>query len=91
MIMYGGSSEDMIATAFAGGLGYSCYYLINNQLKIRFVSEFLASFLIGVIAVFFVHVHLGIQIGMITIGGVMPLVPGVPITNAVRDVFAGHF
>lgn len=28
--------------------------------------------------------------GMITIGAVMPLVPGVPLTNAVRDVLAGH-
>lgn len=91
MIMYGGAWQDIIATAFAGGLGYSCYYLINNRLKIRFVSEFLASFLIGVIAVFFVRLQWGTQIGMITIGGVMPLVPGVPITNAVRDVFAGHF
>lgn len=91
MIMYGGSWHDMIATAFAGGFGYSCYYLINNRLNIRFVSEFLASFLIGVIAVLFVRLQWGTQIGMITIGGVMPLVPGVPITNAVRDVFAGHF
>lgn len=27
---------------------------------------------------------------MIIIGSVMPLVPGVPITNSVRDVLAGH-
>lgn len=80
----------MIATALAGGLGYSCYYFINNHLKVRFVSEFLASFLIGIIAVICVRVNVGEQVNMITVGGVMPLVPGVPITNAVRDVFAGH-
>ncbi|MFT8459807.1 MAG: threonine/serine exporter family protein [Liquorilactobacillus ghanensis] len=90
MLMYGGHWQDLFATALAGGLGYGCYYYINNRLKVRFVSEFLGSFLIGVVAVLCVRVNLGEQIDMITIGGVMPLVPGVPITNAVRDVFAGH-
>ncbi|AUJ31289.1 MAG: threonine/serine exporter family protein [Liquorilactobacillus nagelii] len=90
MLMYGGHWQDLIATALAGGLGYSCYYFINNHLKVRFVSEFLASFLIGIIAVICVRVNVGEQVNMITVGGVMPLVPGVPITNAVRDVFAGH-
>ncbi|MFT8748720.1 threonine/serine exporter family protein [Liquorilactobacillus nagelii] len=90
MLMYGGHWQGLIATALAGGLGYSCYYFINNHLKVRFVSEFLASFLIGIIAVICVRVNVGEQVNMITVGGVMPLVPGVPITNAVRDVFAGH-
>lgn len=28
--------------------------------------------------------------GMIITGGIMPLVPGVLLTNAVRDLLAGH-
>ncbi|KRL96918.1 threonine/serine exporter family protein [Liquorilactobacillus satsumensis] len=91
MLMYGGAWQDMFATALAGGFGYSCYYFINNRLQVRFVSEFLGAFLIGITAVLCVRWGAGNQIDMITIGGVMPLVPGVPITNAVRDVFAGHF
>ena len=32
----------------------------------------------------------GKSLDMIIIAGLMPLVPGVPITNAVRDLLAGH-
>ena len=56
----------------------------------KFVSEFLGALVIGLCASFFVRFHLGTSMGMITIGAVMPLVPGVPLTNAVRDVLAGH-
>ncbi|KRL05616.1 threonine/serine exporter family protein [Liquorilactobacillus oeni] len=91
MLIYGGYWQDLFATALAGGVGYACYYFINNHLRVRFVSEFLGAFLIGIIAVLCVRFRLGYQVDMITIGGVMPLVPGVPITNAVRDIFAGHF
>lgn len=90
LLMYGGKWQDLLAMAIASGLGYSCYYFINNHLRIRFVSEFLGSFLIGLTAVLAVRYSWGYEVNMITIGGVMPLVPGVPITNAVRDIFAGH-
>ena len=33
----------------------------------------------------------GTDLDQIIIGGVMPLVPGLLITNAVRDLMAGHF
>ena len=46
--------------------------------------------IIGVLSVLAVRNNLGISVGMIIIGSVMPLVPGVPITNSVRDVLAGH-
>ena len=42
------------------------------------------------LSVLAVRNNLGISVGMIIIGSVMPLVPGVPITNSVRDVLAGH-
>ena len=38
-----------------------------------------------------VHYLTGQTVDAIIIGGVMPLVPGLLITNAVRDLMAGHF
>ena len=43
------------------------------------------------IAYFAVQGGYGTQLDKIIIGGVMPLVPGLLITNAVRDLMAGHF
>ncbi|EFR97960.1 LabL [Listeria ivanovii FSL F6-596] len=54
------------------------------------MAEFLASLTVGLLAVFTISIGLGINLDKMIIGGVMPLVPGVPITNAVRDLIAGH-
>lgn len=50
----------------------------------------MASFLIGMIAYLFIVTGLGAELDKIIIGSVMPLVPGLLITNAVRDLIAGH-
>ncbi len=64
--------------------------MTNSRYKIRFVIEFLAALLIGFSAVMLVRFNLGYSVDRIIIGALMPLVPGVPLTNAVRDLLAGH-
>ncbi|EFI84325.1 hypothetical protein HMPREF0556_10878 [Listeria grayi DSM 20601] len=90
MIIFGGAWYDFIATCLIGGLGYAIYYYANLWVKVKFMAEFLASFAIGLFAVLAVHLNLGIHLSTMIIGSLMPLVPGVPITNAVRDLLAGH-
>ena len=53
-------------------------------------AEFTASLVIGLLSALLVASGLGTQIDKIIIGSVMPLVPGLSITNAVRDLMAGH-
>ena len=48
------------------------------------------SLVVGVAAMLFVQFGLGSQVDKIIIGAVMPLVPGLLITNAARDLIAGH-
>ncbi|MCP0887213.1 threonine/serine exporter family protein [Ligilactobacillus sp. WILCCON 0076] len=90
VIMYGSSWEDFLPTVIVSALGFSCFYFFNTRFKIRFVSEFIAALVIGFFAVIFVRMHFGTTVNQITIGALMPLVPGVPLTNAVRDLLAGH-
>ncbi|EMG28490.1 hypothetical protein X560_1292 [Listeria fleischmannii 1991] len=90
MIIFGGSWIDFISTCIIGAIGFIIFYYTTEWLKVKFLAEFFASFIVGILAVFVVHVHLGVNLDKIIIGGVMPLVPGVPITNAVRDLLAGH-
>ncbi|MCH3445511.1 threonine/serine exporter family protein, partial [Enterococcus faecium] len=59
--------------------------------RIKFLSEFLSSLLIGIAAIYSVRFGLGSNQDLIIIGCVMPLVPGVQITNAIRDLLAGHY
>jgi uncharacterized membrane protein YjjP (DUF1212 family) len=46
--------------------------------------------LIGFLSFLFVKIGLGHQLDKIIIGSVMSLVPGLLVTNAVRDLMAGH-
>ena len=65
----------------------------NNQSfnKGKVFSEFTASLVLGFVAFFAVKYGYGTELDKIIISSVMPLVPGILITNAVRDLMAGHF
>jgi uncharacterized membrane protein YjjP (DUF1212 family) len=59
-------------------------------LEIRFLSELFASLCVGVMGVLAVHLHLAHGgLLFVLIGGVMPYLPGVAITNSLRDLLAG--
>ncbi|MDQ0220989.1 threonine/serine exporter [Peribacillus cavernae] len=90
LIMFQGRWDDFIPACVAGGIGFSCLIYLHRLLEIKFFAEFLSSFIIGLLAFLFVHTGIGNEVDKIIIGSVMPLVPGLLITNAVRDLMAGH-
>lgn len=90
LIIFTKEYVDAPAGFVAGGVGFAVFWYFNHHFKIQFLSEFIASLVIGIIAVGTVKLHLGVYLDNIIIGGVMPLVPGVPITNAVRDLISGN-
>ncbi len=83
----------LLFAMLAGGSGYAVFYYVNHELRVRFLSEFLASLVIGFVA------YVGIRwLGFthvagdaVIIGALMPLVPGVPIMNAFRDTMSGNY
>lgn len=89
-IMFQGVWLDFIPGIICGGLGYSAFVYFHRLVKVKFFAELMASFLIGVVAFFLTSKGFGQTIDRIIIGSVMPLVPGLLITNAVRDLMAGH-
>lgn len=90
LIMFKGGWIDFIPAMLTGGIGFIFFIYLNRLVDIKLFSEFLSSFLIGLLAVMFVKTGLGNELDKIIIGSVMPLVPGLLITNAVRDLMAGH-
>ncbi|MCP1143413.1 threonine/serine exporter family protein [Lysinibacillus endophyticus] len=91
MVLFNGLWSDIPAAFVAGGVGYFVVIIIQDMTKVKFFSEFFASLVVGFIASLAVHFDLGSEMDKIIVGSVMPLVPGVLITNAVRDLMAGHF
>lgn len=90
MILLGGEWRDFLATLVVGGGGYCAYMFSVNYLKLKYVDEFFASFVIGIIAFMFSQSSYQFSLDNMIIGSIMPLVPGVALTNTVRDLQEGH-
>lgn len=91
LIMFAGVWQDFIPAMVAGGLGYWVLLLVTDATKVKFFSELIAAVAVGLVAALAVELGVGQQLDTIIIGSVMPLVPGVIITIAIRDLIAGHF
>ncbi|MEG0385029.1 MAG: threonine/serine exporter family protein [Solibacillus sp.] len=91
LFLYKGMLTDIPTAFVAGGIGLYIVTIIHKMTRVKFFSEFLAAVSVGVVASLSVHYGFGTEVDKIIIGSVMPLVPGLLITNAVRDLMAGHF
>lgn len=90
LIMFNGVWRDFIPAVVTGGVGFTSVLFFHRVVPIKFFSEFLGSIIIGLLSYFFIKIGWGMQLDSIIIGSVMPLVPGLLLTNAVRDLMAGH-
>ena len=66
------------------------FSLVQRYIQIKFFSEFVAAPVVISIAVASSKIGLATNQNIITIASVMPLVPGILITNAIRDLLAGE-
>ena len=83
--------SNVPAAFVAGGIGLYVLITVQEMTRVQFFAEFSAALIVGIIAFLAVKFGYGTDLDQIIIGGVMPLVPGLLITNAVRDLMAGHF
>ncbi|SDZ66310.1 Uncharacterized membrane protein YjjP, DUF1212 family [Evansella caseinilytica] len=87
--LFGGGWADMMPAFIAAVMSSIVVVEFERYLKVRFAAEFAAAFSGGTIAIFLVFIGMGSNLDQIIIGSLMPLVPGVPLTNAVRDLMSG--
>jgi uncharacterized membrane protein YjjP (DUF1212 family) len=90
LIMFNGGWNDFLAAFLAGGAGFSCISYIHRLVDIKFFTDFLAALLVGLLSFFFKYIGFGHDLSNIIVASIMPLVPGLLMTNAVRDLMAGH-
>ncbi|BDR58111.1 threonine/serine exporter family protein [Xylocopilactobacillus apicola] len=82
--------DDFIPAGVIGMLGYLTSTFLHRFYKMQFISDFVASFLIGLLAFIALKLNLVVSFNGVIIGAIMPLVPGIIIMNALRDMLAGH-
>ncbi|MDD4376757.1 MAG: threonine/serine exporter family protein [Eubacteriales bacterium] len=88
-IFFGGNIMDGIAAAIMGIVITFMEHFLRKREKNEIVYFFVTSVVAGVVAVFTVKFGLGVNLDKIMIGGIMLLIPGIAMTNAIRDMLIG--
>jgi uncharacterized membrane protein YjjP (DUF1212 family) len=89
--LFGGNLVDCIIAALNGLLIVSISRLSYNRVDSVFMVDVAKSFTVALVTMFCVYFFHKTHSEIIIIGSIMPLVPGIPITNAVRDTLQGNY
>lgn len=84
-----GSILEILAAFTAAAMVRYIAHIITQRHGVRFTFEFLGGVTAAVAGVLIHYFWSGLSQDIIIIGGIIPLVPGVAITNAIRDLIAG--
>lgn len=90
-ILFGGTTPDFFASLIVG------FFVVLSTSKIAkykmtfFINNFIGATLATLLSIIIYNIGLGGNIDAIIIASIMPLVPGVAITNAMRDTISGDF
>lgn len=91
-LLLGGGAADCLAAAFVGGLSAGVIWLSGRIRLNAFCQTSLGAFAIAVAALILKQwVFPDLQRDIIIIGCIMPLVPGVIFTTAIRDTLNGDY
>ncbi len=85
-LLFGGDLTDCAASFAAGLLLYLfLLYLVKGRLS-KIASNISGGMLVTLTALLLYHLGLGHHLGEMIIGSIIPLVPGVAFTTAIRDI-----
>ncbi|EIA19879.1 hypothetical protein KKC_09997 [Listeria fleischmannii subsp. coloradonensis] len=90
VLIFGGNWTDLPSSVISGIVAYFIFQKLSNLADYPFIFEFLSTFIGGLVG-YFIHLFIGTNINLTMIGTVIPLVPGIGITNAIRDLMARHY
>ncbi|MCI8402273.1 MAG: threonine/serine exporter family protein [Lachnospiraceae bacterium] len=88
-LFFGGGPADGLASVLTGAL--LCVVVRQNRQRIhnRLLAALCSAVFTGLAAGVMVRLGLGQQISKILIGNIMLLIPGIPLTNSIRDMLSG--
>jgi len=88
-LFFGGNGRDMLCGGLCGVVIGLCMYFTAHWGANPFFRTIAASAVSALCAEILTAVGLGAHLDQIIIGALMALVPGIALTNAMRDVMAG--
>lgn len=91
VILFGGGLKECFAAGITGCIMVLCSLLLRKRKSSIFFDNAFHGFFIAIVTMTCMHFLKGVNSDVVIISAIMPLVPGVPITNAIRDTLQGDY
>lgn len=88
-LFFGGTVRDGISAAVMGVIIVFMEEILKKRETNQIVYHFIVSVVAGIAAILMVSIGLGQHEDLIMMGGIMLLIPGIAMTNSVRDMLIG--
>lgn len=89
--LFGGNIADCLIAAVNGAFIVLVGRFSDNRVGSAFMVDATKSFIIAFLTLLCTNIFQNTHMEIIIIGSIMPLVPGIPITNAIRDTLQGDY
>ncbi len=89
--LFGGNALDSLSAFLAGFLLYGFILKISARHLSKITSSICGGFLATAVCALCYSAGLGKNLDCMIIGGVIPLIPGIPFTNGIRDIANGDY
>lgn len=90
-LLFKGSIGDAFGSFFSSFIALSTLSRFSKYKITFFLDNIIGSSIMSALSIFFLNLGLGQNLDIMIIGSIMCLVPGVAITNAVRDTISGDY
>ncbi len=90
-LLFKGSIYDAISAFIVGFLLNIFTTFLSKKNISNFLQICLGGFFVAIISLITLNIGIGKDVNNVIISSVMPLVPGVCFTNAIRDIFEGDY
>ena len=89
--LFGGNASDSAVAFTAGILLYLYVLYISGPHLSKIVGNISGGALVTAICILLFTAGIGDHLNFMVIGSIMPLIPGVPFTNSIRDIADGDY
>jgi len=90
-IVFGGGIFDSIAAFIAGMLLWIFMYFVGYKYLSRIMSNLIGGAIASGLCMLMYKIGLGTHLSNMIIGAIIPLIPGVPFTNGIRDLASENY
>ncbi len=86
---FGGTITEMFLSLLTGAVVWTCTRFSDRTLPNKAFSKFFSAVIASFLAFLYVRMGWVSDVDKIIIGNIMTLIPGIGLTNALRDLFTG--